>query len=85
MKIVNIKLPFTLTLNNGTQMVFKPGEYEVEDEVADHFYLKAHSTNPPFVEPKAGTPEAAQLAAKRIQRRRILEQAAEIQAEEGGT
>jgi len=73
MKTVNIIIPFTLTLNDASRMDFDVGEHEVEDEIAAHPWLIAHSDQAPYIEPLPGTPEGAAVAARRVQRRRMLD------------
>lgn len=82
MKTVTIVTQFTLTLNDATTRKFAPGVYELEDDIADHFFVRVHSKDAPYIEPLPGTPEGAALAAKRMQRRKILDAAAEIHAED---
>ena len=45
-KITVIK-KFTLTRDDHTQQVFEPGEYEVDDATAKHWYVQVHGPNPP--------------------------------------
>lgn len=82
MKQVTIVKPFTFTHDSGKMQEFKIGVHELDDDVAEHFYVKAHSNTPPFVEPQVGTPEAAKLAAQRVQRRRIIEAAMAEEADD---
>ncbi len=42
MKRIKVRKPFTLTLQDHTQRVFAAGEHEVEDTIADHWYVKPH-------------------------------------------
>ncbi len=39
---IEVVKPFTLTVSHGNQRSFVPGKYEVEPEVAEHWYTKAH-------------------------------------------
>jgi len=39
---INVKKPFTLNLPSG-HVSFVAGVVEVEDEVAEHWYVQAHS------------------------------------------
>jgi hypothetical protein len=82
MKSVHIVMPFTLTLNDGSQRKFTPGVVELEDDIAEHWYVRAHSQNPPRIPPAAGTPEYAQEQARSAARRRLLDAAAEEAARE---
>lgn len=52
---ITVITPFTYTFNDGKLYDFKPGSYEVPDDVADHWFVKAHGPNPPQVaDPHAG-------------------------------
>lgn len=55
---VNIAKPFTLTHQDGTPEDFVPGAYELPDELANHWYVQAHSNKEPEVRRRAvpGTP-----------------------------
>jgi hypothetical protein len=79
MPIITIIKAFTLTFNDGKQQRFEPGAYDLEPDVADHWYVKAHSNKPPKVTPPVGTPEYAHAAARKVARRRVIEAAAEEQ------
>lgn len=82
MKQVNIITPFTLTLEGGRQQKFTTGLYELEDELADHWYVRAHSDKAPPPRPPVGTPEYAQQEARKRARRRILDAAIEDAAQD---
>jgi hypothetical protein len=43
MKEINVLKAFLLTLADHTQRAFAVGVHKVEDEIADHWYVKAHS------------------------------------------
>ncbi|WP_288074664.1 hypothetical protein [Pseudomonas sp.] len=43
MKFLNVPKGFTLTLATGAKREFEAGLHEVEDELADHWYVAAHS------------------------------------------
>jgi hypothetical protein len=57
MKRINVVKPFRLTFDDHTTRDFKPGVVEVDEKIADHWYVKAHS------EPVTETPAAAEPAA----------------------
>lgn len=42
MKTVIIEKPFWLQ-DGGVRVPYLPGTFELEDEIADHWYVKAHS------------------------------------------
>ncbi len=56
MPVIEVLKDFVLTLDDHTRREFKKGEHEVEQAIADHWYVKAHSTP---VEPAAATPISA--------------------------
>ena len=39
---IEVVSPFILTLGNGEKKHYKPGKYDVSDEIANHTYTKAH-------------------------------------------
>lgn len=43
MKFLNVLTGFTLTLASGTKREFEAGLQEIEDELAEHWYVGAHS------------------------------------------
>lgn len=43
MSLIQVTKDFVLTLEDGTTRAFKKGEHEVEDEIAKHWYVQAHS------------------------------------------
>lgn len=47
-KITVIK-KFTLTNDDHTQQTFEPGEYDVDDATAKHWYVQIHGPNPPQI------------------------------------
>lgn len=82
MKRVTIIQAFTLTLDNGSTQRINAGTHEMEDDIADHWYVIAHSDNPGYSPPKVGTPEYAREAAKKIARAKLIEAAVEQAAQE---
>ncbi|WP_407059265.1 hypothetical protein ACKZDW_02450 (plasmid) [Ralstonia syzygii subsp. celebesensis] len=52
---IYIKTAFTLTHEDGTKVPFPVGEHEVDADVADHWYVKAHAGEKPV----AGAPASA--------------------------
>ena len=46
MVTIKVAKPFTLSPDEGEPQVFGVGSYEVEQEVADHWYVKAHLAPP---------------------------------------
>jgi hypothetical protein len=56
---VNIVKPFTFTHDDGSQEAFIPGRYDLPDELAEHFYVKAHSDEPEPVALRPGMPQHA--------------------------
>lgn len=59
---------------HGKEEFFPAGTHEMSEAMANHWYVLAHTDNPPQVPPKPGTPEygARQAAAER---RRLIVQA----------
>lgn len=57
---INVQKPFILNLPSG-HVPFVPGVVDVEDELAEHWYVKAHS------EPEA---EVAQVEVKKTGRKK---------------
>lgn len=47
MPIVTIVKAFTFQHDNGYHEVIPPGTYDLEEDMANHFYVRAHSDNPP--------------------------------------
>jgi hypothetical protein len=74
---VNIVKSFMLSLEDGSQRLIHAGKNFFENEVAEHWYVKAHSDNPPDPVVTAGTPEFAQQQAAYNARQRILNAATE--------
>lgn len=81
MKNVQIVKAFTLTHDDGSLERFNPGVYELEDNIAEHWYVVAHSNNPGPFRPAAGTPEYAKEEARKAARRKVLDAAIEEVAE----
>jgi len=44
---LNIARPFTLICDDHRRFEFAAGEQEIPDELADHWYVKAHCENLP--------------------------------------
>jgi len=65
-EIVVVKA-FTFTHASGEQEYFAPGNYTVSDEVANHWFVQAHTPDPPPPDVKPGTRAFAntQLAERR--------------------
>jgi cbb3-type cytochrome oxidase cytochrome c subunit len=78
MKSINIEKPFTFLHDDGKYQAFAPGMHEVADHIADHWYVQAHTTTPPKVIPKEGTPEYAVWQASRMHRQHIIDAAQEL-------
>jgi len=54
MVTINVVKAFTLTSAEGVQRRFEEGEHEVEADIADHWYVQAHSEPaPPDPAPKS--------------------------------
>lgn len=75
---ISVEKAFNLRKENGETVPFEPGEYTVDKETAEHWFVKAHLVGASF-EPKEGSFEYAQ-------RNRVLKSeedaaAAEQQAE----
>ncbi|WP_448952137.1 STY1053 family phage-associated protein [Labrys neptuniae] len=56
---INVARKFTLTLDDGTVKAFAVGLHSVPDEVAAHWYVRAHLLDEPEAEPAPGSPEDA--------------------------
>jgi hypothetical protein len=81
MQRVVIVESFTLTHDDGKLQRFNPGIYELDDHIATHWYVVAHSDRPGPYEPKVGTPEYAKEAARKAARRRLIDAAIEDSVE----
>ena len=57
MKKIQVEKPFLLTHDDATQRRFTAGAHEVEDAIADHWYVKIH------LAPEEKAPEDAEQAA----------------------
>jgi hypothetical protein len=58
---IKVAHPFTLQRDNGRLERFEIGHYDdVDDEVANHWYTKAHLEDAETPPPVVGTPEYAQ-------------------------
>lgn len=56
---INVAKRFTLNMPDGTTMDFDVGEQNVDKDIADHWFVKAHLVGATF-EPKEGSFEYAQ-------------------------
>jgi len=72
---IHVHTPFTLTKDDGAAQSFLPGSHEVDDDVADHWYVKAHSGEP--VQAAAQVSEA-DVAAELAEERASLDSAAKF-------
>lgn len=61
--------PFLFTHSDHVREQFRAGTYKVPVEVANHFYARAHSTNPELVAPAPGTPGFAEFHRKALAER----------------
>lgn len=71
---VRIVKAFTLTRDNGQTEYFdpaltnmdegEPGNYELSEEDAEHWYVKAHSSKPPKPDMKANSQEGIEMQAR---------------------
>jgi hypothetical protein len=80
---INVVTPFTLTLDDHTTQTFQVGKQEVSDEIAAHWYVRAHTDHATPVEPAPLTD--AEVSAALAAARTAEENAADAakQAEEG--
>jgi hypothetical protein len=63
-----------------------PGFYDVTPEDANHWFLQAHSANPPEpLPPMAGTARAAEIEQRKNHRRRLAEMAADQEEQNAAT
>lgn len=53
---VNIVKPFDFTHQDGSVEKFVPGSYDVDEGLANHWYIQAHTDKPPRARPRPGTP-----------------------------
>lgn len=67
---VMIEREFNLTHQDGTTELFPPGIYDLDDELANHWYVRAHTKQQPEqrgnqrrLRVRPGTPEAEAVAA----------------------
>lgn len=63
MKLINVVKPFTLTLDNGDKKEVPAGVQEVDDNIADHWYTKAHTEPVPEALAKAASGKGKKGAA----------------------
>lgn len=68
----------------GTIEHIAPGVHDFHPEMAEHWFVVAHSDHPVMSPPMAGTPEFAAQEAARIARRKMVETVLEQQAHEAG-
>lgn len=61
MPLVTIVKEFTLTHQDGTPEIIPPGTYDFEPELADHWYVMAHSDQAKPVRPRPGMPSYQSL------------------------
>jgi uncharacterized protein len=47
MRVINVATRFTLNLASGARRAFEAGRHEVEEAVADHWFVKAHLAREP--------------------------------------
>ena len=63
--IITVHTPFRLTLTDGTAPIpFAVGEHEVEDEIARHWYVRAHTEPIAEATAEALTPAVADAPAE---------------------
>jgi hypothetical protein len=80
MKTVIITKGFTLLKDDRTKIPFTPGVYELDDEVAEHWYVLAHSNNPhprpqERIQPQEDeADDEPQDNQKKVVRRRVVEE-----------
>ena len=80
-KKINILKSHILTLQDASRLSIGAGVQYLPEEVADHWWVKSHSDDPPVIEMKAGS--AQELEAKMAQAARlnitdiVIEQAAQ--------
>lgn len=53
--ITIITKPFLLTKDDGDQLTFSIGVHDLPDDIANHWYVRLHSNNPPPAEERPGT------------------------------
>src|SRR5258708_5021852 len=56
MKTIHVAKPFNLTVSHDDSLHFEPGHHEVEDSVADHWYVQQHLAH---ADPALGTEDYA--------------------------
>lgn len=62
---VNVVKAFTLTRNDGRQAHYRPGEQDMPKVDAEHYYTQHHLENPPEPAYPPGTPQYAEMMAKK--------------------
>ena len=70
---IHVHTPFTLTKDDGDKKSFAVGNHEVDDDIADHWYVKVHSGEPAQA---AAQDSEADVAADLAEQRASLESAA---------
>lgn len=91
MVAVTIVKAFTLTHDQTTDITRKGqdeyipvGVHDFPEEMANHWYVAAHSDHPPVSNPRPGTPEYGAQQAAAMRRRKLIEMAIEQEAIEAG-
>jgi hypothetical protein len=64
MPTVNIVKQFTFTHKDGSEEVIQPGQYDLPDDMAEHFYVRAHSDDPLPPPVRPGTPAYSSQSAR---------------------
>jgi len=67
MPIVTIVKGFTFQHHDGFKELIPPGTYDLDDEMANHFYVRAHSDNPLPLRARPGMSQFEALTAGRGQ------------------
>lgn len=72
MATVNFASDFTLICDDGRRFEFAAGEQDIPDELADHWYVKAHCEALPvtYDEPEVATDVEAEEPAAESEKRR---------------
>jgi len=82
---IEVGKKFLLTHNDGTLQVFDVGKHSVPQEVADHWFVRAHLRDAPPPVPKIGSVEYALMARAAAEKavedaKKFAEKAAEAQS-----
>lgn len=67
-------------LMHGKDEFVPVGVHDLSPEMADHWFVQAHSDKPPFTLPKPGTPEYGAYQARALRRRQMVEASIEQEA-----